>query len=94
MAISFLIAWMYGFWSSKKTLILLTALTAAALFGFTVAGDAVVTNRVLLYTLLVVPIWGINTVTGPRDEFSLVAVMHPICAHSSGVVRMSVTVEL
>jgi putative MFS transporter len=67
---TFLIAWMYGFWSSKKTLILLTALTAAALLGFTVAGDAVVTNRVLLYTLLVVPIWGINTVTAVLSVYS------------------------
>src|SRR5215218_4521792 len=32
--LSFLVAWMYGFWSSKKTIILLSSLTAAALFGF------------------------------------------------------------
>src|SRR5260370_11428824 len=60
---TFVVAWMYGFWSSKKTIILLTSLTAAALFGFAIAGDAVVTNRALLYTLLVIPIWGINSVT-------------------------------
>jgi putative MFS transporter len=54
---TFLIAWMYGFWSSKKTIVLLTTLTAAAMFGFTIAGDAVVANRFLLYTLLVIPIW-------------------------------------
>jgi putative MFS transporter len=67
---SFVVAWMYGFWSSKKTLILLTALTAAALFGFTIAGDAVVENRLLLYTLLVIPIWGINTVTAVLAVYS------------------------
>src|SRR5215471_4880332 len=39
---TFLVAWMYGFWSGRKTIILLTTLTAAALFGFAVAGDAVV----------------------------------------------------
>jgi putative MFS transporter len=67
---TFLVAWMYGFWSSKKTIVLLTSLTAAALFGFTIAGDAVVTNRALLYTLLVVPIWGINSVTAVLSVYS------------------------
>jgi putative MFS transporter len=36
--LTFLVAWMYGFWSSKKTIIILASLTAAALFGFVVAG--------------------------------------------------------
>src|SRR5690349_21889433 len=40
--LNFLIAWMYGFWSSKKTIILLSALTAAALFGFVLAGNEIV----------------------------------------------------
>src|SRR5262249_43614609 len=61
---------MYGFWSSRKTIIVLTTLTAAALFGFTIAGDAVVHNRLLLYTLLVVPIWGINTVAAVLSVYS------------------------
>jgi putative MFS transporter len=67
---TFLIAWMYGVWSSKKTIILLTTLTAAALFGLTLAGDAIVENRAVLYTLLVVPIWGINTVTAVLAVYS------------------------
>ena len=60
--LTFLVAWMYGFWSSRKTIILLSSLTAAALFGFVAAGDAIVQNRWLLYALLVVPIWGISSV--------------------------------
>jgi putative MFS transporter len=67
---TFLVAWMYGFWSSKKTIVLLTALTAAALFGLAIAGDSVVTNRTLLYTLLVIPIWGINSVTAVLSVYS------------------------
>jgi putative MFS transporter len=67
---TFLIAWIYGFWSSKKTIVVLTALTAAALFGFAIAGDSVVGNRVLLYTLLVIPIWGINSVTAVLTVYS------------------------
>ncbi len=67
---TFAVAWLYGFWSSKKTIILLTSLTAAALFGFSIAGDAVVANRALLYTLLVIPIWGINSVTAVLSVYS------------------------
>jgi len=67
---TFLIAWIYGFWSSKKTIILLTALTAAALLGFAIVGDSVVSNRALLYALLVIPIWGINSVTAVLTVYS------------------------
>jgi putative MFS transporter len=67
---TFLIAWMYGFWSSRKTIILLTALTAAALLGFSVMGDSVAQKRALLYTLLVIPIWGINSVTAVLTVYS------------------------
>jgi MFS transporter, putative metabolite:H+ symporter len=79
---TFLVAWMYGFWSSKKTIILLTSLTAAAMFGFSIAGDAVVTNRVLLYTLLVIPIWGINSVTAVLSVYS--AEIYPTRVRSRG----------
>jgi putative MFS transporter len=68
--LTFLVAWMYGFWSSKKTIIILTSLTAAALFGFVVAGDSIVHNRVLLYALLVVPIWGISAVVAVLSVYS------------------------
>ena len=68
--LTFLIAWMYGFWSSRKTIILLTSLTAASLFGFVIAGDAVVQNRWLLYVLLVVPIWGISSVVAVLSVYS------------------------
>ena len=37
---TFLIAWMYGFWSSRKTLIVLGALTAVSLAGFVVSATA------------------------------------------------------
>lgn len=67
---TFVIAWLYGFWSSKGTIILLATLTAAALFEFAIAGDAVVTNTALLYVLLVIPIWGINTVTAVLSVYS------------------------
>ena len=68
--LTFLVAWMYGFWSSKKTIIILGSLTAAALFGFIIAGDAIVQNRALLYALLVVPIWGISSVVAVLSVYS------------------------
>jgi len=61
--LNFPIAWLYGFWGSKKTIVVMAALTAAALFGFVIAGDGVATNKTLLYALLVVPIWGISSLT-------------------------------
>jgi putative MFS transporter len=67
---TFVVAWLYGFWSSKKTIILLATLTAAALSGFAMVGDAVVSKRALLYVLLVIPIWGINTVTAVLAVYS------------------------
>ena len=68
--LNFLVAWLYGFWSSKKTLILVTSLTALSLFGFVVAGNSVATNRVLLYALLIMPIWGISSVVAVLSAYS------------------------
>ena len=59
---TFVIAWMYGFWSSRKTLIVLGALTAISLAGFVVLGNGVARDRTLLYALLVVPITGISSI--------------------------------
>jgi putative MFS transporter len=60
--LTFVIAWLYGFWSAKKTMILLGLVTSASLAGFVVLGDAVVEDRFRLYALLVVPITGISTI--------------------------------
>ena len=68
--LNFVVAWMYGLWSSKRTLILLSGLTALALFGFVLAGDAVVANRALLYGLLIMPIWGISSVVAVLSAYS------------------------
>jgi len=68
--LTFLVAWMYGFWSSKKTILILGSVTAVALFGFVIAGDAIMQNRMLLYMLLVVPIWGISSVVAVLSVYS------------------------
>ena len=68
--LNFAVAWLYGFWSSKKTIVLLTLLTAGALFGFVLAGDGVADDRGLLQALLVVPIWGISSVVAVLAAYS------------------------
>ena len=80
--LSFLVAWLYGFWSSRKTIILLSSLTAAALFGFVFAGNAVVSNRALLYLLLVIPIWGISSVVAVLSAYA--AEIYPTRIRSRG----------
>jgi putative MFS transporter len=59
--LNFPIAFLYGFWSSKKTIIIMAGLTTAALLGFVVAGNHVAHNTALLHLLLIVPIWGISS---------------------------------
>jgi MFS transporter, putative metabolite:H+ symporter len=65
--LNFPIAYLYGFWSSKNTIVLMAAATAAALAGFALAsgGDLVKNGEstTLLYVLLIVPIWGISSLT-------------------------------
>ena len=58
---TFVIAWLYGFWSSKKTMIVLSFVTAASLLGFVVLGDRVVDSRTQLDLLLILPITGISS---------------------------------
>jgi putative MFS transporter len=59
---TFLIAGLYGFWSSKKTMILLGLVTAASLLCFVLLGDRVADNRAGLDLLLILPITGISSI--------------------------------
>ena len=79
---NFLVAWLYGFWSSKRTLILLASLTALSLFAFVIVGDSVVTNRTLLYALLIMPIWGVSSVVAVLSAYS--AEVFPTALRSRG----------
>ena len=80
--LTFVVAWMYGVWSSKRTMMAIVALTAAALFGFVFAGDAIIHNRALLYALLIVPIWGISSVVAVLSVYS--AEIYPTRIRSRG----------
>jgi putative MFS transporter len=53
---------LYGFWSTKRTIIVSFGLVALTLFGFVVAGNSLAHNHALLLALLVVPLSGIPLV--------------------------------
>lgn len=80
--LNFVVAFLYGFWSARKTIFLLAGLTAAALVGFVIAGDHVASDRTLLYALLVVPIWGISSVVAVLAAYS--AEVYPTRVRSRG----------
>lgn len=84
--LNFVIAWMYGFWSSKKTIILLTTLTAVSMIGFMLAGNSIVQHEVLLYILLIVPIWGISSVISILSAYAAEIYPTQIRSRGSGLV--------
>jgi putative MFS transporter len=60
--ISLVATLLYGFWSSKRTIIVSFGLVALTLFGFVIAGNSLAHNHALLLTLLIVPLSGIPLV--------------------------------
>jgi putative MFS transporter len=84
--LNFLVAWMYGFWSSKKTIIVLTLLTATAMLGFLFAGNSIIHHRVLLYVLLIVPIWGISSVIAVLSAYTVEIYPTRVRSRGSGLV--------
>jgi putative MFS transporter len=65
-----LVALAYGFWSSRKTMVLVGSLTAAALVAFAALGDAVADRRLLLETLIVLLLVGSNAVLAVLTPYS------------------------
>jgi putative MFS transporter len=68
--LNFPIALLYGFWSSRKTIIIMATMTSAALLGFVFAGSHVADNKLLLHVLLIVPIWGISSLTAVTAAYA------------------------
>jgi MFS transporter, putative metabolite:H+ symporter len=68
--LNFPVAFLYGFWSSRKTIIIMAGLTSAALLGFVFAGSHVADNKTLLHVLLIVPIWGISSLTAVTAAYA------------------------
>jgi putative MFS transporter len=84
--LNFAVAWLYGFWNSKGTIILLALLTAAAMFGFLFAGNAIVQYHYLLYILLIIPIWGISSVVAVLSAYAAEIYHTRIRSRGSGLV--------
>jgi putative MFS transporter len=87
--LNFPIAWLYGFWSAKKTILLLAASTVAALVGFVVAPNSALVHNghstTLLYVLLIVPIWGISSLTAVMIAYASEVYPTKVRARGSGL---------
>jgi len=79
------IALLYGFWSSKKTVLLVMAMMGSALAIFSLLGNKVVDNTTLLYVLLVVPVWGISILNSVLAAYSAEIYPTVIRARGSGL---------
>ncbi len=83
-ALNFPVALVYGFWSSRMTILLIAALTGVALVGFAVAGANVAHNSALPYILLVGPIWGISSLTAVTASYAAEIYQTGIRARGAG----------
>lgn len=77
-----LVALLYGFWSTKKTMIGSAALTAAALAGFAVLGRNAGHHELLLETLIVMLLWGSSGSIAVLTPYS--AEIYPTLIRSTG----------
>ncbi|HEY5371537.1 MAG TPA: MFS transporter [Hanamia sp.] len=84
--LNFLVAWMYGIWSSKKTIVLLTLITAASMLGFIFAGNSIIQHPMLLYVLLIIPIWGISSLISVLSAYAAEIYPTSIRSRGSGVI--------
>jgi MFS transporter, putative metabolite:H+ symporter len=80
------VALLYGFWSSKKTVVLISSLTLAALTGFVVGGDRLASNQLLLRMLLVVPVWGIGILNSVLAAYAVEIYPTVVRARGSGLI--------
>ena len=67
---TFLVAWAYGFWSSKGTMVIVASLTAIALGAFAVLGNDVANHRWLLEALIVLLLIGTSSVLAVLTPYS------------------------
>jgi len=64
------VAVLYGFWSSRKTILGLSVLTAVSVLVFAVVGDSAADNHALLSALLVIPLSGTSSVVAVVTAYS------------------------
>ena len=77
-----LVAWLYGAWGSRRTIVLLSATTALTLMGFVIAGDSLAHHKVALSLLLVVPLSAISSVVAVTAGYA--AEVYPTLIRARG----------
>ncbi|MFF4157391.1 MFS transporter [Streptomyces sp. NPDC001678] len=75
-----LTALLYGLWSSRRTVIALAALTAAALVALAVLAETTAGHGLTLRLLLLVPLWGISATAAVLAAYSSEAYPTPLRA--------------
>ncbi|MEV4740961.1 MFS transporter [Streptomyces sp. NPDC049555] len=78
-----LTALLYGLWSSRRTVIALSALTAGALVALAALGPTVAGHGLGLRLLLLVPLWGISATAAVMAAYSSEAYPTPLRALGS-----------
>ena len=79
------IAFLYGFWSTKKTVMGMIFLMGGSLGAFSLLGDRVADNPSLLYVLLIIPIWGIGILNAVLAAYSAEVYPTVVRARGSGL---------
>ena len=64
------VALAYGFWSSKKTMVLVAALASGTLIAFAILGDSVADHKVLVEALIVMILVGANAVLAELTPYA------------------------
>ena len=67
---TFVVAYLYGFWSSKKTMVLLAVLTCATLSAFVVMGEDSAQSEVVLKALIILVLIGSSSVLAVLTPYS------------------------
>jgi putative MFS transporter len=79
------IALLYGFWSTKRTVLLVVGLMGSSLITFAVLGDRVAHNVSLLYLLLVIPVTGISILNAVLAAYTAEVYPTVVRARGSGL---------
>ena len=84
----FVVAGLYGFWSSKRTMVLFAALTTAALTTFAVAGDRVGRHPLVLEGLIVVLLAGTSSILAMLTPYSSEVYPTAVRARGTGLANL------
>jgi MFS transporter, putative metabolite:H+ symporter len=76
---------LYGFWSSKKTVIVSFGLVAIDLFGFVIEGNSLAGDHVLLTALLVIPLSGATLLAAIAAVYASEIYPTRIRSHGTGL---------